>query len=260
MLYLPGSKRLAMAALKREAWPPRYETDQGGNVDAMSVESGSVKRGGRRKKVCPGMIDGGSMISGCFGRVKDFVIECIGSEIKQRPKSEWITADASYNAVQTGNRRRRRVISDWIGGCHDETYVDNRKKMMSMSTSRGSRGSVDWWLDGFSGELWRVQHNSHDSMSSDIPKSGGISSTSTMRETVCYVVLEYSCGGDLSEKCDVNSFRVLLLVVIAGRRPLQVVGSLMSKFQRVNLLSWASHLARAWKLIDLADHSIRNKL
>ncbi|GKD33014.1 hypothetical protein Tco_1248523 [Tanacetum coccineum] len=72
-----------------------------------------------------------------------------------------------------------------------------------------------------------------------------------MRGAVCYVFREYSCGGDLSENCDVRSFWVLLLVVIAGRRPLQVDGSPMSEFQRMNLLLWAHHLTRAWKLIDL---------
>ncbi|GJX02813.1 hypothetical protein Tco_0188729 [Tanacetum coccineum] len=32
----------------------------------------------------------------------------------------------------------------------DEMSFDNRKKKRSRSTSRGSRGSIDWWLDGFS--------------------------------------------------------------------------------------------------------------
>lgn len=133
-------------------------------------------------------------------------------------------------------------------------YMDRKKR--SRSRSRGSRGSMDWWLDGFSGELWRQRHTSHDSVSGEIPKSGGISSTPSMRGTVCYVAPEYSCGGDLSEKCDIYSFGVLLLVVIAGRRPLQVTGSPMSEFQRANLLSWARHLARAGKLLDLVDQSV----
>ncbi|PWA62061.1 receptor-like serine/threonine-protein kinase [Artemisia annua] len=215
------------------------------------------------------------------GRVKDYVMEWIGSEIKkERPKSEWITAGASSSAVQTGKSekkkskkrldwwmsldeeknvkkpKRRPAREWWKEEYYDEMYVDNRKK--KRSRSRGSRGSVDWWLDGFSGELWRARHNSHDSVSGDIPKSSGMSSTPSMRGTVCYVAPEYSCGGDLSEKCDVYSFGVLLLVVIAGRRPLQVSGSPMSEFQRANLLSWTRHLARSGKLIDLVDQSIQD--
>ncbi|XP_048139033.1 receptor-like serine/threonine-protein kinase At2g45590 [Rhodamnia argentea] len=79
-----------------------------------------------------------------------------------------------------------------------------------------------------------------------------------MRGTVCYIAPEYGGGSDLSEKCDVYSFGVLLLVLIAGRRPLQVSGSPMSEFQRANLLSWARHLARSRKLLDLVDQSIQS--
>lgn len=286
-----------------------------GNLDAMSVESGggSLKKNGRRKKSISGKDwwwkqDNGMSES---GRVKDYVMEWIGSEIKkERPNTEWITTGASSSAGKTvkSEKKNRKRLDWWISldedknvkkqkrrparewwkeeyceelarkkrknkkkqekelGNHatgndnwwpkdDGLYVDRKKKR---SRSRGSRGSVDWWLDGFSGELWRARHNSHDSVSGDIPKSGGISSTPSMRGTVCYVAPEYSCGGDLSEKCDVYSFGVLLLVLIAGRRPLQVTGSPMSEFQRANLLSWARHLARAGKLVDLVDQSIQS--
>ncbi|XP_076928758.1 receptor-like serine/threonine-protein kinase At4g25390 [Bidens hawaiensis] len=288
-----------------------------GNFDAVSVESGggggSLKKN-RRKKSVSGKDwwwkqDNGMSES---GRVKDYVMEWIGSEIKkERPKSDWITTAPSSSAGQLGKlvkpvkseKKNRKRLDWWISLDDDknvkkqkrrparewwkEEYCEelakkkkkNKKKELSnhnnnddwlakdsdlymdrkkkRSRSRGgSRGSVDWWLDGFSGELWRTRHTSHDSISGDIPKSGGISSTPSMRGTVCYVAPEYSCGGDLSEKCDVYSFGVLLLVLIAGRRPLQVTGSPMSEFRKANLLSWARHLARAGKLQDLVDQSI----
>ncbi|KAI3808851.1 hypothetical protein L1987_24814 [Smallanthus sonchifolius] len=284
-----------------------------GNLDAMSVESGggSLKKFGRRQKSVSGKDwwwkqDNGMSES---GRVKDYVMEWIGSEIKkERPKTEWMTTGASSSAVQTGKseKKNRKRLDWWISLDEDknlkkqkrrparewwkEEYCDelarkkkkNKKKQLKESSnhnvnddrwpkddelyterkkkrsrSRGSKGSVDWWLDGFSGELWRTRHTSHDSVNGDIPKSGGVSSTPSMRGTVCYVAPEYSCGGDLSEKCDVYSFGVLLLVLIAGRRPLQVTGSPMSEFQRANLLSWARHLARAGKLLDLVDQSVQ---
>ncbi|XP_024981685.1 receptor-like serine/threonine-protein kinase At4g25390 [Cynara cardunculus var. scolymus] len=303
---IPPSPRMAAA---------RDVSVSEGNLDAISLESGgggSVKKSGRRKKSMSGKDwwwkqDNGMSES---GRVKDYVMEWIGSEIKkERPKTEWITTGASSSAGQTGKsekknkkrldwwisldedknvkKQKRRPAREWwkeeycdelarkkkknkkkqgkdstndnINNDNwwpkdDEIYVDRKKKR---SRSRGSRGSVDWWLDGFSGELWRARHNSHDSVSGEIPRSGGISSTPSMRGTVCYVAPEYSCGGDLSEKCDVYSFGVLLLVLIAGRRPLQVTGSPMSEFQRANLLSWARHLARAGKLLELVDQSIQ---
>lgn len=284
-----------------------------GNLDAISLESGgaTLKKSRTRKKSMSGKDwwwkQDNSMSES--GRVKDYVMEWIGSEIKkERPKTEWITAGASSSATQTGKsekkkpkknkkrldwwmsldedknvkKQKRRPAREWWKEEYseelakkkkknkkkqrnesinidsfskdDEMYMDRKKR--SRSRSRGSRGSMDWWLDGFSGELWRQRHTSHDSVSGEIPKSGGISSTPSMRGTVCYVAPEYSCGGDLSEKCDIYSFGVLLLVVIAGRRPLQVTGSPMSEFQRANLLSWARHLARAGKLLDLVDQSV----
>ncbi|KAJ1431402.1 Protein kinase domain [Sesbania bispinosa] len=144
-------------------------------------------------------------------------------------------------------KKVKDYVMEWLG----------REKKIK-SRSRNNRGSVDWWLEGFSGELWRARRNSFDSVSGEIPKSGGVSSTPSMRGTVCYVAPEYGYGGEVSEKCDVYSFGVLLLVIISGRRPLQVTGSPMSEFQRANLLSWARHCARNGKLIELVDQSIQS--
>ncbi|KAK8537085.1 hypothetical protein V6N12_043263 [Hibiscus sabdariffa] len=135
----------------------------------------------------------------------------------------------------------------------DELYME-RKKKSKRNKSKGSVGSVDWLWEGLSGELRRAR----DSFSGEIPKSGGASSTPSMRGTVCYVAPEYGGGGDVSEKCDVYSYGVVLLVLIAGRRPLQVTGSPMSEFQRANLISWARRLARTGKLIDLVDQNIQS--
>ncbi|KAK2650497.1 hypothetical protein Ddye_017986 [Dipteronia dyeriana] len=79
-----------------------------------------------------------------------------------------------------------------------------------------------------------------------------------MRGTVCYIAPEYGGGGLLSEKCDVYSFGVLILVLISGRRPLQVTASPMSEFERANLISWARQLAYNGKLLELVDTSIHS--
>ncbi|KAK4749694.1 hypothetical protein SAY87_027143 [Trapa incisa] len=251
------------------------------------------------------------------GKVKDYVMEWIGSEIKkERPKSDWLRAGSSScetpakaekNKKHSGKRldwwvsmdeeknvkkikkEKRRPAREWWkeeyceelarkkkkkkqqagSSANNETHseaddwwsrdgelhTENKKKSKSRSR-RSSKSSVDWWLDGISGDLWRVRRNSYDS--GEVPKSAGISSTPSMRGTVCYIAPEYGGGGDLSEKCDVYSFGVLLLVVVAGRRPLQVTGSPMSEFQRANLISWTRNLARAGKLLDLVDQSIKS--
>ncbi|OMO85926.1 hypothetical protein CCACVL1_09916 [Corchorus capsularis] len=300
------------------------------NFDKASVENGKqlVNNGGKlngKGKSRSGRDWWWKQESGAVaesGKVKDYVMEWIGTEIKkERPNSDWIASVASSSKEMTAklekskkkksrkrlewwvsmeddkekdvkkgkrrparewwkeeyceelakknkkNKKKKRQLgmynSDDNGGGEnwwrgdDELYTE-RKKKSKRSRSRGSVGSVDWLWDGLSGELWRGRGNSHDSFSGEIPKSGGISSTPSMRGTVCYVAPEYGGGGDLSEKCDVYSFGVLLLVLIAGRRPLQVTGSPMSEFQRANLISWARHLARTGKLLDLVDQKIES--
>ncbi|KAJ6375083.1 hypothetical protein OIU77_000115 [Salix suchowensis] len=218
------------------------------------------------------------------GGVKDYVMEWLGTEIKKgRPKSDWIEASSSSNSQSAGkivkkkkkNRKRldwwvsldddkdekvlkkekRRPAREWWKEeyCEeDESLYGERKK--KRSKSRGSRGSIEW----FSGELFRGNWNSHDSLSGEIPYSGGISSTPSMRGTVCYAAPEYGGGGNLSEKSDVYSFGVFLLVLIAGRRPLQVTTTPMAEFQRANLMHWARNLARSGKLLDLVDRSVQS--
>ncbi|KAJ1268041.1 hypothetical protein BS78_07G105600 [Paspalum vaginatum] len=87
--------------------------------------------------------------------------------------------------------------------------------------------------------------------------SRDLSSTTSMRGTVCYVAPE--CGGvpcehgsELLEKADVYSFGVLVLVILSGRRPLHILSSPM-KLEKANLVSWCRQLARAGNVLDLMD-------
>lgn len=182
---------------------------------------------------------------------------------KRRPAREWWKEEyceelAKKKKKKKKQQQKRSGINsddDWWAR-DDEDIFGERKKA---KTRKNSLGSIDWWLDGFSGDLFRARRNSHDSAASwEIPKSGGVSSTPSMRGTVCYVAPEYGYGEDLSEKCDVYSFGVLLLVIVSGRRPLQVTGSPLSEFHKANLLSWARLCARSGKLLDLVDQSIKS--
>ncbi|KAJ6400454.1 hypothetical protein OIU84_015994 [Salix udensis] len=229
----------------------------------VEVDKGSVSEAGFDKMSDNG---GGSE----SGRVKDYVMEWIGSEInKERPKQEWnvgrIKKEKSRKprewwkeefCEELTKKKKRGLDSSNSGDLwwqKDDDLVQERRKKRR---SKGSRGSIDWWMDGFSGEFRHGRRNSQDWASGEIPKSGGISSTPSMRGTVCYIAPEYGGGGLLSEKCDVYSFGVLLLVVVSGRRPLQVTASPMSEFERANLISWARQLAYNGKLLDLVDPSI----
>lgn len=183
------------------------------------------------------------------------------SKEKRRPAREWWKEEYCDELTKKKKKKEKKQTkgmsfdeneSDWWPH-DDELYAESRKKKKSRSKSWGSMSSIDWWLDG----ILRNGNGSNNSASGEIPKSCGMSSTPSMRGTVCYVAPEYGFGGDPSELCDVYSFGMLLLVVIAGRRPLQVTNSPLSEFQRANLLSWARRLARAGKLIDLVDKSIQ---
>ncbi|KAL5744459.1 hypothetical protein ACOSQ2_027575 [Xanthoceras sorbifolium] len=180
-----------------------------------------------------------------------------------RQPREWWKEEYCEELARKNKKKKKKQMGisndeDWWP--RDEELNAERKKKKSRSRSKSSKGSLDWWLEGLSGDLSRAFQNSYDSASGEIPKSGGITSTPSMRGTVCYAAPEYGGGGDISEKCDVYSFGVLLLVLIAGRRPLQVTGSPMSEFKRANLLSWARHLARNGRLIELVDKAIVKSL
>ncbi|XP_073045166.1 receptor-like serine/threonine-protein kinase At2g45590 [Primulina eburnea] len=275
-----------------------------GFLERMSFDSGS-----RKGVVVRGKCDSGrdwwwkqDNMSGLSesGRVKDYVMEWIGSEIgKEKPKEIKLTSSfkdsAKVEHKKLGKKlewwgsldretmkkdRRNRKPREWWkeefceelakkkkkrglkssdeGGLWwqgDEEIVQDRKR----SKSRSSRSSVDRWLDGFSGDF-KIgrRRNSQDYASGEIPKSGGISSTPSMRGTVCYAAPEYSGGAQVSDKCDVYSFGVLLLVLVSGRRPLQVMASPISEFERANLISWARQLALNGRLLDLVDSSIQS--
>ncbi|KAF8084113.1 hypothetical protein N665_0733s0002 [Sinapis alba] len=237
------------------------------------------------------------------GKVKDYVMQWIGSEVKkERPSSvDWIesmvaTASSSSSSKklekksskklewwlsleeesENKKKKKRRMIREWWKDEYRRELANKKKKkkktlesefctddgsssVRRRSNSKGS-SSIDWWLDGLSGERWsRPRGNSHDSVSGEIAKSCGISSTPSMRGTVCYAAPEY-CNLDnnsVSEKCDVYSYGVLLLVLVSGRRPLEMTGS-ASEIQRANLMSWARKLARRGKLVDLVDQKLQN--
>ncbi|XP_024515659.1 receptor-like serine/threonine-protein kinase At2g45590 [Selaginella moellendorffii] len=143
----------------------------------------------------------------------------------QRGK-EWWSGELTSNETNNNNRKGGRLFETWSRESLSGELTRRRRRERSRSHSR------DWW----SGDL-----------------VSRVSSTPSMRGTVCYVAPEYGGGGVLTEKSDVYSFGVLLLVVVSGRRPLQVVAAPLSEFERANLISWARHAAQAGRGLDLVD-------
>ncbi|KAL4562774.1 hypothetical protein LXL04_026804 [Taraxacum kok-saghyz] len=293
----PESCRLTI--VDPEASPSEY-LERTSLSDQLSVDSSNRRFLGRKKS---SVVGGGSgrdwwwkqdSCGGDSGRVKDYVMEWIGSEIKkERPKKDWLTTtttDPISSELETttdnppkkqkkkseSDKKNRKPREWWKEEFCDELAKKKKKRRGSNNTGEmwwqrdeefvpkkkksksSSKGSIDWWLDGLSGEFRHRRRSSQDCPTSEIPKSGGISSTPSMRGTVCYIAPEKCDGGQLSEKSDVYSYGVLLLVLVSGRRPLQVTASPMSEFERANLISWARQLARNGKLLDLVDPNLHS--
>ncbi|XP_038714380.1 putative receptor-like protein kinase At1g80870 isoform X2 [Tripterygium wilfordii] len=85
-----------------------------------------------------------------------------------------------------------------------------------------------------------------------------LSSTTSMRGTLCYVAPEYGGCGFLMEKADIYSFGVLILVIVSGRRPLHVLASPM-KLEKANLISWCRQLAQSGNILDLVDERLKDE-
>ncbi|CAH8392384.1 unnamed protein product [Eruca vesicaria subsp. sativa] len=262
-------------------------------LEQMSVESGCKQKvvGSKRDWWWKQDNNGGSRGGIESGSVKDYVMEWIGSEIKKDNNKEWIKngdGSSSSTVSKKKKKKKKRKPREWWKEefCEELTRKKRKKKkkkrgISSISsidswfhrdndheqshnhpTKKKKRNSIDWWVDGLSGDLKSVKKHSQDSglwCDVNVHKSGGVSSTPSMRGTVCYIAPECGGGGGvLSEKCDVYSFGVLLLVLVSGRRPLQVTASPMSEFERANLISWAKQLACHGNLLELVDKSIHS--
>ncbi|WOL10839.1 hypothetical protein Cni_G19598 [Canna indica] len=187
---------------------------------------------------------------------------------KSRPAREWWREEFCEELTNKQKRRAMAKSKSSHDGCGEQQWWQNDDDFVSPSEKEKrkrkkkkrshSRSSIDWWMERIGGEIRTTgRRSSRDWASGDIPKSGTVSSTPSMRGTVCYVAPEYGGGGPLSEKCDIYSFGVLLLVIVSGRRPLQVTASPISEFERANLISWARHLAHLGRLLDLVDPCLR---
>ncbi|CAA0345104.1 putative receptor-like protein kinaseRLK-Pelle-RLCK-XI family [Arabidopsis thaliana] len=113
----------------------------------------------------------------------------------------------------------------------------NSSSKKKKKNNNGSMGSEMWSGDLFSREL---------------------SSTTSMRGTLCYIAPEYGGGCCyLMEKGDIYSFGVLILVIVSGRRPLHVLASPM-KLEKANLVSWCRQLAQSGNVLELVDEKLKD--
>ncbi|CAH2067933.1 unnamed protein product, partial [Thlaspi arvense] len=107
----------------------------------------------------------------------------------------------------------------------------------------------------------KKKKNNNTSMGSEMWSgdlfSRELSSTTSMRGTLCYIAPEYGGGCCyLMEKGDIYSFGVLILVIVSGRRPLHVLASPM-KLEKANLVSWCRQLAQSGNVLELVDERLK---
>ncbi|KAI4382001.1 hypothetical protein MLD38_008016 [Melastoma candidum] len=134
-------------------------------------------------------------------------------------------------------------------------YFHNRKKSLVQNERSAEANGEFSFRRGF----WKKDANSNtsDMWSGDL-FSRELSSTTSMRGTLCYVAPEYGGCGYMLEKADVYSLGVLILVIVSGRRPLHVLASPM-KLEKANLISWCRHLAQAGDVLELVDERLNGE-
>ncbi|KAK9098208.1 hypothetical protein Syun_025253 [Stephania yunnanensis] len=121
-----------------------------------------------------------------------------------------------------------------------------------------SKASSDHNMEFSFRKGWRKKKTAAANSTSSDMWSRDLSSTTSMRGTVCYVAPEYGGCGYLMEKADIYSLGVLILVIVSGRRPLHVLSSSM-KLEKANLISWCRQLAQAGNVLEIVDEKLKNR-
>uniref|UniRef100_A0A0D9X671 Protein kinase domain-containing protein n=1 Tax=Leersia perrieri TaxID=77586 RepID=A0A0D9X671_9ORYZ len=149
----------------------------------------------------------------------------------------------------------------------DKRHAGGKPWLRSTSMNNGNNGDVEAsGVDTTSSFRRNRKRSRRRGRSAGSGGGGGgdmlsrdLSTTTSMRGTVCYVAPEcgVGCGGgdELLEKSDIYSFGVLVLVIISGRRPLHILSSPM-KLEKANLVSWCRQLARAGNVLELVDERL----
>eukprot|EP01018_Ginkgo_biloba_P024811 Gb_03830 [translate_table: standard] len=184
-----------------------------------------------------------------------------GKKDKRKPRKikEWWKEEYFAEISKKSRKMRKLETIKW-----KKTHsIDLHKFDIRRNSRTDSRGRDDHNGDMSFGREWRNRDKIRRDFSAGSEMWSGdllsrdLSSTTSMRGTVCYIPPEYGGCGFLSEKGDIYSFGVLMLVIISGRRPLHVLASPMKDFEKANLISWARHLAQTGNILELVSDSLK---
>ncbi|KAF9612664.1 hypothetical protein IFM89_003139 [Coptis chinensis] len=180
---------------------------------------------------------------------------------KHRKMQEW-WKEEHLEEISKKSNKLKKLESKWKKGIKIQHFNLCHKFQFGKNSSRREQNQSVCDLNGeFSfrkGWKKKKSRSGGSEMWSGDLFSRELSSTTSMRGTVCYVAPEYGGCGYLMEKADIYSLGVLILVIVSGRRPLHVLSSPM-KLEKANLISWCRHLAQAGSVLELLDDRLKNR-
>lgn len=174
-----------------------------------------------------------------------------GCKRKQKKMQEWWKEEHLAEISKKGKKGFRISNFDLRNKFRFRKQNSSTKKSHDMCYSNGEFSFRKGWKKTKS-------HSGGTEMWSGDLFSRELSSTTSMRGTVCYVAPEYGGCGYLMEKADIYSLGVLILVIVSGRRPLHVLASPM-KLEKANLINWCRQLAQAGNVLELIDEKLNKR-
>lgn len=200
-----------------------------------------------------------------IGNTDNLVEEKESKNHKKKPRKmqEWWKEEHLAELSKKKSSKMRNLQAKWKKGFkvpHFDLgrrfYLCSRRKNFTEETQNDSdqNGGEFSFRRGWKKKSTRSIGS--DMWSGDL-FSRELSSTTSMRGTLCYVAPEYGGCGYLMEKADIYSLGVLILVIVSGRRPLHVLASPM-KLEKANLVSWCRHLAHSGNILELVDERLRD--
>ncbi|KAK9282359.1 hypothetical protein L1049_005276 [Liquidambar formosana] len=179
---------------------------------------------------------------------------------KHRKMQEWWKEEHLAEISKKGSKLKK-LETRWKKGFKVPHFDLGRRLQFRRRRKFGEQNQNDYDANGeFSFRRgWKKKNNNSggsEMWSGDL-FSRELSSTTSMRGTLCYVAPEYGGCGYLMEKADIYSLGVLILVIVSGRRPLHVLASPM-KLEKANLVSWCRQLAQAGNILELVDERLKD--
>lgn len=204
-----------------------------------------------------------SQETGCADLEKGYEKESRGKrnrKKKPRKMQEWWKEEHLSEISKKGSKLKN-LETKWRTGFKMPRFGLGRRFHLSKRKTTVEQTQTEGDLNGEFSFRRGCKKKSSRSVVSDMCSgdlfSRELSSTTSMRGTLCYVAPEYGGCGYLMEKGDIYSLGVLILVIVSGRRPLHVLASPM-KLEKANLISWCRLLAQAGNVLELVDERLKD--